>query len=345
MSNLRNPPYDAWLIWAPTYQCNLDCDYCLSENTRNLVTCDKPSKLHIKTYDINVSALKNTLNNSNRIYRIDFTGGEPFLAPNMVEACIELTKKHFIVFNTNLTSKKVKEFAEKINPERVLFITASCHIKALERMNLLSRYIDNFLLCKNRGFDIRAIEVGYPPLLKEINKYKKFFLEKGIGLSFCPYMGRYKGKFYPDSYSEKELKIFGLTEKRINQFYQYGKFCNAGYNVGITQPNGDISYCVAISKSLGNIYEGIKFNDKLIRCPTKFCNCPVNMYDPPLFRKAISEVDSYDAEWIQLFKNTIKDFTKILLYKYLKDNTGKLFIKIFMRNKFFRNFIYNVKLF
>ena len=331
MSNLRNPPYDAWLLWVPTYQCNLDCDYCIVEKIIRYIP---------NTYNINISALKNTLNNSNKIYRIDFTGGEPFLAPNIVELCIELTKKHFIAFNTNLTSKKVKEFAEKINPERVLSIVASCHIKELERRNLLSRYIHNFLLCKNRGFNIRAIEVGYPPLLKESDKYKKFFLEKGIDLTFCPYHGKYKEKFYPDSYSEKELKIFGLTEKHINQFYQYGKLCNAGYNVGIIHPNGDIRYCFLINKSLGNIYEGIKFNDKLTRCPFKYCNCPLNIYDPYLFRKAISEVGSYDAEWIQPFKNRIKDFTKILLYKYLRDNTRKLLIKIFMRNKFFRKYLF-----
>jgi hypothetical protein len=331
MSNIRNPQYDAWLIWAPTYQCNLECDYCILEKANRHIS---------NTYNINISALKNTLNNSNKIYRIDFTGGEPFLAPNIVEACIELTKKHFIAFNTNLTSKKVEEFAEKINPERVFFITASCHIKELERMNLLSRYIHNFFYFKNRGFNIRAIEVGYPPLLKEVDKYKRFFLDKGIYLTFCPYMGMYKGKSYPKSYSEKEVKIFDLEEFNFNQCYPLGQYCNAGYNVGLVKQNGDISYCIAIDKSLGNIYEGIKFNDKLVRCPTKFCNCPVNMYLPYLFRKAISEVGLYDAEWIQPFKNRIKDFTKNLLYNYLTDNTRKLIIEKFMRNKFFRKYLF-----
>jgi len=332
MSNLRNPHYDAWLHLVISYQCNLECNYCIVEKV-------KSSEIYTKTYNINISALKNTLNDSNKIYRINFTGGEPFLAPNIVEAFIELTKKHFISFNTNLTSKKVKEFSEKINPERVLNILASCHIKELERMNLLSRYINNFLLCKNRGFNIAAAEVGYPPLLKEVDRYKKFFLEKGIDLTFCPYVGRFKGKFYPDSYSEKELKIFGLTEWDIDPFYQYGKLCNAGYNVGIVHPNGDIRYCFKINKSLGNIYEGIKFNDKLIRCPFKICECPVNIYDPYLFRKAISEVDPYDSKWIQPFKHRIKEYMKNLLFDYLTDNNRKLIFKLFMRNKFSRKYL------
>ncbi|NVM45632.1 MAG: 4Fe-4S cluster-binding domain-containing protein [Candidatus Lokiarchaeota archaeon] len=338
MSNLRNPQYDACLHLATSYQCNLECNYCIA-GIRYV------SDIFTKADPINISALKKTLNNSNKIYRINFTGGEPFLTPNIVEACIELTKKHFIAFNSNLTPKKVEEFAEKINPERVLSIDASCHIKELERRNLLSRYIHNFLLCKNRGFNIRAIEVGYPPLLKESDKYIKIFLEKGIDLTFSPYLGSYKGKFYPDSYSEKELKILGLTEKDIiDWFHQYGKLCNAGYNVCIIYPDGDIRYCFFINKSLGNIYEGIKFNDKLIRCPVKLCNCPVNIYDPYLFRKAISEVGPYDAEWIQPFKNRIKEYMKNLFFErkqnYLIDNTRKLIIEKVMSNKFLRKYLF-----
>jgi len=339
MSNLRNPQYDACLNLVTSYHCNLECDYCIAGFARNLVICDEPSELNTKIDPINISALNKTLNDSNKIYRISFTGGEPFLTPNIVEACIELTKKHFIAFNSNLTPKKVEEFAEKIDPERVLFIIASCHIKELERRNLLTRFIHNFFLLKNRGFPIFAVEVGYPPLLKEVDKYKKFFFEQGIDLTFCPYMGRYKGKFYPDSYSEKELKIFGLTKKDINIFHQYGKLCNAGFNVGAIYPNGDIHYCYQINKSLGNIYEGIKFNDKLTRCPFKFCNCPMNMYDIPLFRKAISEVDPYDAEWIQSGISIIYEKMKNLLYKYLPDNIKKLFIEIFKRNKFTRIYL------
>jgi MoaA/NifB/PqqE/SkfB family radical SAM enzyme len=295
---MRNPQYDAWLQLVTSYQCNLECDYCI-------VGKRYQTEIFTKTYDINISALKKILDDSNKIYRINLTGGEPFLAPNIVEACIELTKKHFLGFNSNFTSKKVKEFAEKIKPKRVNFIIASCHIKELERLNLLNRYIDNFLLCKNRGFNIGAIEIGYPPILNEVNKYKRFFLEKGIDLTFSPYIGNYKGKVYPDSYSEKELKIFGLKEKDIDIFHQYGNLCNAGYNVGIIHPNGDITYCFQFTKSLGNIYEGIKFNDKLIRCPFDFCSCPMNIYDPYLLRKAISEVASYNTKWFHLFKHRI----------------------------------------
>jgi hypothetical protein len=65
----------------------------------------------------------------------------------------------------------------------------------------------------------------------------------------------------------------------------------------------------------------------------------MNMYDIPLFRKAISEVDPYDAEWIHSGISIIYDNMKNLLYKYLPDNIKKLFIEIFKRNKFTRIYL------
>lgn len=156
----------------------------------------------------------NTLNQTNKIFRIGFTGGEPFLCSNIVDACVEITKKHYISF-TNLISKNIKGFFEKIDSERIIRIHASLHIKELERLNLLDRYIENFLLCKEKGFDILAQEVGYPPLLGEVEKYKKFFKEKGIELSFTPFYGEYNGNIYPGAYTKQELELFCLDMKDI----------------------------------------------------------------------------------------------------------------------------------
>ena len=58
------------------------------------------------------------------------------------------------------------------------------------------------------------------------------------------------------------------------------------------------------------------------------------MYEPYLFRKAVCEVRSYDPVWNQLGTNIIKDKMIKLLHNVLTDDTRKLIIKIFMRNKF-----------
>jgi len=197
--------YDAWLQWNVTTRCNMNCQYCFD--------FDKKSKKFGEILEINIPELIKTLNKTNKFFRINFIGGEPFLTPNIVEACIQLTKKHYVSFNTNLTSTKLKEFCENINPKKVSYILAALHIKELEKRNLLNRYIDNFLLCKQKGFNIIAIVVAHPSLINEVEKYTKFFKEKNIDIKFTAFIGKYNEKNYPDEYTTKERNIFKINKK------------------------------------------------------------------------------------------------------------------------------------
>jgi hypothetical protein len=69
----------------------------------------------------------------------------------------------------------------------------------------------------------------------------------------------------------------------------------------------------------------------------------MNIYDPYLFRKAMSEVGSNDAERIQPSKYRIRQFVENIIFEekqnYLIDNTRKLIIEKIMRNKFFSKYI------
>ncbi len=297
-----NRIYDAELSWFLTYRCNLNCKYCFN----NLL------KISSEASNINISALIKILNETNKIFRINLKGGgEPFLIQNLVEACVEITKSHFISLTTDLISDKIKEFTEKIDPDRVFFITAALHIKEYERLNLLDKFIYHFQLCKRKGFKIKTMVIAYPPLLNDIKKYKKIFQENEIQLKFFPFIGEYNGKNYPYSYTEKELNIFGLDLKR---FYQKERICNAGYNVGMVNPNGYITYCQKIHKPIGNIYNKIKFNDKIIRCPFEFCEFS---RDKSLFKKAIKEDNLKIMSSIFIEKYVLKEYLRKVLRKFL----------------------------
>ncbi|MFA5090316.1 MAG: hypothetical protein WC510_04715 [Candidatus Omnitrophota bacterium] len=291
--------YDAWLHWTFNNSCNLNCSYCFS----HIKLQEKPGRLkgpalfsrinlfgrrNKRSCVIDIPALKNTLARAGGVFNISFTGGgEPFLIPNVVQACLEITRKHYVGFNTNLVCKKVREFACKVNPEKVVFFHASLHIKELERLGLTGQYIDNFYLFRKHGFNIDASEVGYPPLLDEADRYRSFFKENGIELRFDPFFGEYEGRQYPGSYTQEELEIFNIN---IDTHYRKGKLCNAGYNIGVVlEEDGNISPCIFIRERIGNIYGRINFRDKLIRCPLDFCACPLSICDPYLFKKAIEE--------------------------------------------------------
>ena len=106
---------------------------------------ENPLKKTEKISEINTSALIKTLSSTNRTFKIRFTGGgDPFLIPNIVEACEKITRSHFVCIVSNLITEKIQEFSENIDPKRVLYINASLHIKELERLNLLDKYIYNF---------------------------------------------------------------------------------------------------------------------------------------------------------------------------------------------------------
>ncbi len=254
------------------------------------------------------------------------------MIPNMIEACVEITRNHFIGINTNLTSGKIKEFSEKINPERVLYIQASLHIKELERLNLLEKYIHNFQLCRVKGFDITAHVVAYPPLLDEVEKYKEYFQEKGISVRLDPFIGEYNGKKYPDFYSEKEIKILSQSDKNSTTYKQKGKLCNAGYNVGVVNPYGYISPCFNISRSIGKIHDKVRFNKKLIRCPFKFCKCPLNFLDPYLYEKGKKEAGTDTMAPVFLIKDLSRDYIKEVVMKHLPDAIRKKIFNFAVRH-------------
>ncbi len=288
-SRNENPYYDILLYWVINDVCNLQCVYCWNNQGQgNNQVIQKIDKTTVSK--INCRSLKYALDKTHKIFLISLSGGEPFLVSNILDVCVEITRKHFLRFNTNLVSGNIKEFTKRIEPQRVWDIEASCHIKELERHNLLDKYIDNFSLCKNKGFPIVAVERAYPPLLREVEKYREFFKKKGIELFFALFCGDCNGKHYPESYTNKELKIFGLADDLdIKMYRSKGKLCNAGYNVGVLSSNGNVTPCFKIRDILGNIFDKIKLKKELIECPHELCGCPLNCYHRHLFERALIE--------------------------------------------------------
>jgi len=271
--------YDCWLIWQVSEKCNFNCKYCwvISRSTG-------------KIYSIDIKKLMNTLNKTKKIFYITIVGGgEPFLVPNIITATKELTKKHYLSIYSNLISPRIKEFSEKINPERVIYFNASLHLEELESKKMLDKFIRNFKYLEKKGFNVHAIEVAYPPLSKKADYYKKLFKQKGINISFTPFVGKYNEKKYPESYTDSEKNAFSLSDKMLNIYHVKNKLCNAGYNAAEVDQNGDIRICKNFKKNLGNIYSEINLNNTIIKCPYEICECPYFKFNDYLYLKALKE--------------------------------------------------------
>jgi MoaA/NifB/PqqE/SkfB family radical SAM enzyme len=273
----ENQHYDAWLQWNLTSQCNFGCEYCFGKTPPNRQTI----------FVINTEAVLRTLESTGKIFRIGFTGGEPFLIPNFTSACKELSAKHFISINTNLALGEADNFANEIDPARVLNVHASIHFKELIDKGLFERFISNYKILVEKEFNIYAEAIAYPGIIDKVDYYKSLADRNKIEFIYAPFFGKFEDKFYPRAYTEEELKIFDISSEQISAHYQIGNICNAGYNAAVISPTGNISPCFNVAGNMGNINKEINFSTNKTVCPASKCVCPLNKYDNYLFNKSI----------------------------------------------------------
>ena len=293
--------------------CNLACTYCcrdvkahelfkidqshnfvmkfLRQLRRSLRKKFQPSTKVKPKYGVDFKRLRQSLSTSPKIYNYKLCGvGETFAFPDIIELCLAMTERHYIEVVTNLTLNLVKTFADRVDPSRVLLVTASCHLEELERKKLLGKYVENFNYLKQKGFAVASDVVAHPSLLPKIGYYREYFAKEGIALIFKAFHGVYEGKFYPKSYTPEQMSLFGSPllqqgllgaysiEKEI--YLTKGMSCRAGHDVVyISLPSGKVSPCHSLFQSIGNIYDGITLSDQLMVCPKDYCACP---FPPPI---------------------------------------------------------------
>ncbi len=276
--------YDAALSWVITEKCNLDCEYCIFHAHGVYHTNNEAISA------IRIEDLLSTINKTGKKFLITFTGGEPFLVPNFLEACQCISEKHYIGVVSNSVHPDIKKFAETIDPGKVANFLSSLHIKEFKKKNLTQKYIDNVLLLKKKGFNVISTAVAYPPLLSEIVHYREYFTSRGIVFNTAFFIGEYDGKVYPESYTHEEIEKFGLEDRKINKILsRKGMLCNAGYSAFAVWGDGTVIVCYDVPSKRGHIYRNIDFDKYIIKCPSEQCSCPFPDNYKALFNRAINE--------------------------------------------------------
>lgn len=119
--------YTMYIHWILLQECNFSCIYCPSVNFTGK---NPPNRLEIPK-------IIERLNRFDETMLISLTGGEPFLVPNFVEFVQQLTLKHYVRIDTNLSLKKnIEKFINLINAEKVIEITFSIHVLERIRRNM-----------------------------------------------------------------------------------------------------------------------------------------------------------------------------------------------------------------
>lgn len=254
-----------FVSWIMSPRCNFNCKYCGCSDT-------KPNKKYLEIDKI-IRALKKT----GKQWIIGMVGGEPFIYPNFIKICKQLTKHFKIEFGTNLSiSSKLKEFVDVIPPNKVYSVDISTHIEERERIKGVERFIENILLLKEKKFNIHVNYVLHPTLIEKFKKDYKYFKSRGIKLLPKPFKGKYNGKSYPSSYSKDEKNIISKYNPIAflqTPFNSRGFKCNAGKTFIRINMEGVITRCIVDNTVLGDITKGITLNKEAEPCKQEVCEC------------------------------------------------------------------------
>ena len=316
--NIIKTDYDMVLNWVLTFDCNFRCTYCnnkycnikllnllqgttlgrfITEKLWDSRLKSKKNEKYVKPLNVNPSNITSILEQMGRTAKIRLLDGEPFLFPDMLKFCSEFTQKHYIDIESNLTINRVKQFCDTINPARVGRIRAAFHIEELEKKKLINRYIENFLYCQQKGFNIEALVVVYPPVMKKVLHYKNLLQAQGITLHALPFVGHYNTREYPAAYTKEEIKNLQVeVENASLTRATKGQYCIAGHSFLVVYPSGIVLPCYQIHRDLGNISEGFTPYDSLKKCPHDRCFCDPYSIEPTLFDYVLNECPELESK-------------------------------------------------
>jgi MoaA/NifB/PqqE/SkfB family radical SAM enzyme len=132
------------------------------------------------------------------------TGGEPTIIPRFIDLAVAMSQWHGVSFDTNLSWEmdQLKEFCDRM-PTREVSLDISFHPAAASVESILEKAA--FL--RDRGFQYVCRLVGFPPLLPQVEGFRRRFEDAGLKFVVNPFQGIYQGRKYPDSYSDEERRV------------------------------------------------------------------------------------------------------------------------------------------
>ncbi len=267
--------YENKLVWNLNQLCNFRCSYCFFPP-------EVLGKEHPAVGRHSIEHIKRSFDQTGREWLIMISGGEPFLYDSFVPLCELLSRDHHLQVTTNLSRGNVRDFADRIDPARVMIICASYHAAERERRGekWTRDFIDRYVYLEERGFLVLANYVTDPPSFDRIRDDFDMLRDAGVtNLSTLTFRGEHEGRSYPRDYSERERElIVELTvDKRLEAeildgLHFEGRPCNAGFRYLQMDPDGRLHRCCTILEDHGNLFEGTaRFEDGPRPCTARAC--------------------------------------------------------------------------
>lgn len=263
-------PDQRLMMWSICKTCNLQCGYCHANITNT-------NEMH------DWDAINAAFEKSGFQWYVNITGGEPFILRGFVGFLEKFTKKNSVSINTNLTIPEIENFASRISPENITGINASYHHEELlKHPELLKRYFRFFRLLSEKGFNIMASVVVYPPLLDNFDRILHSLQNEGIRqVMIRPYLGDYENFHYPEKYSREEKeKILADSTVIYTQKFEFAPFlskgrkCSSGKHYYYLDHELNVHRCLTVRDYLGSFLSKEWLYKKVNpKCPARECIC------------------------------------------------------------------------
>lgn len=229
--------------WQLRYtKCNLKCPYCIADWTKRKVEFDPQSFFKC------IEVLKKS---GKRIVLRMGVEGEFFLSKELQQGVIELSQSDNILgvsFSSNLQADwyDMNNFFEKTNL-RKLGMGCTLHDTVI---NDVEDFFKKVKRINDMGVLIYVGIVAIPDRFDKIKEYKKRLDDMGVPFILNELNGKYKGKIYPEGYTEDEknfLKNIFFSHHYYRMLVERdspkGKACGAGEDYIYIDHKGDIYKC------------------------------------------------------------------------------------------------------
>ena len=272
-------PHHVFFTWEITHKCNYQCSYCSLRLEKELGK--EPDTVYLSSEEWLIIW--------RRVYdkygscELHLTGGEPFIYPHFMEMISKVVKMHTFECSTNLFWE-VDDFIENVSSDRAR-VGVSFHPEIVD----YDKFLEKAVRLKRAGFEVWMNYVAYPPIMESMETCKKLAHQEGIDMSILPFNGEYKGKKYPDEYTQEEReflnKVAGksiVVKKTMDwalnkeqQREKKTKICRMGQMYARIHPDGRVDRCCGDkAQKLGNIIDNtFSLLDEPLPCESKDCRC------------------------------------------------------------------------
>ncbi|NFE81888.1 radical SAM protein, partial [Clostridium sporogenes] len=148
--------------------CNYKCSYCfLTDN-------DKMSNFGRAVTEEGMEKIFEFFDEKGE-WHIQLTGGEPTIHPHFIEFCERLSKNHYLNMGTNnsISYNKLREFVEKIDPNKVDYI--QCSLQEVDEEERFKDFLNKMIIYKENKFKVYVSYVAVPDRMDRVKKYYDIF--------------------------------------------------------------------------------------------------------------------------------------------------------------------------